>query len=247
MKITATIITLNEEKNIADCLASLDFVDEIVVVDSGSTDRTEEICRSHPKLRFVCQEWLGYGKQKNRAAELAVNDIILNVDADERVSDQLRKSILTADFGSADAFRVARENYFGKCWIRHCGWYPDYTTRLYDRRNSAFNESSVHESLQVAGSVETLAGHLVHYTYRDISDYLARMDRYSTLAAEEYQRVGRKAGVVRMFVSPIVTFLKMYIVRLGFLDGHHGLVLSMLYAFYTFCKYAKLSAQKVQE
>lgn len=241
MSISATIITLNEEKNIADCLASLDFVDEIIVLDSGSSDQTEALCRLDPRVRFYHQKWLGYGKQKNRAAELAQHDLILNVDADERVSPPLRRSIEQFDSSSFAAARMARENYFGRRWVRHCGWYPDYSTRLYDRRRCSFSERAVHESLQTSGVIATLSGHLLHYTYAGVSDYLARMNSYSTLAAEEYQRRGKTAGLFRMLVKPVATFTKMYLLRRGFLDGRIGLVLSLLYAVYTFCKYAKLS------
>ncbi len=247
MPISATIITLNEEKNIGDCLASLDFVDEIIVLDSGSSDQTEELCRVHSKVRFYHQDWLGYGGQKNRAAELAQNDLILNLDADERVSPELRRSIEQFDSRSFAAARMARENYFGRHWIRHCGWYPDYSTRLYDRCTCSFSERAVHESLQTDGAVDTLAGHLVHYTYNGVSDYLERMNRYSTLAAEEYHRAGKTAGLFQMLIKPVATFIKMYLLRRGFLDGRIGLVLSLLYAVYTFCKYAKLSELNVEQ
>jgi len=247
MPISATIITLNEGDNIADCLAALDFVDEIIVLDSGSSDQTEELCRAYPKVRFYHQDWLGYGRQKNRAAELARHDLILNVDADERVSPQLRRSIEQFDSSSFAAARMARENYFGRRWIRHCGWYPDYSIRLYDRRRCSFSERAVHESLQTAGAVATLAGNLVHYTYNGVGDYLERMNRYSTLAAEEYHRAGKTAGLLRMLVKPVATFIKMYLLRRGFLDGRTGLVLSLLYAVYTFCKYAKLSELNAEE
>ena len=241
MRISATVITLNEERNIADCLASLAWTDEIIVVDSGSTDRTEELCRTHPKVKFFTQEWHGYGKQKNRAAELATHDWILNLDADERITPELRQSIECADAKTFTAAAMARENYFGKRWIKHCGWYPDYTTRLYDRRKCAFSERVVHECLEHDGQVKTLAGNLQHFTYADISDYLQRMDRYSTLAAAEMHKSGTTIGSPGLIVKPLATFIKMYFIRKGFLEGFFGLVLSMLYAQYTFCKYAKLA------
>jgi glycosyltransferase involved in cell wall biosynthesis len=241
MKPTATIITRNEERNIGDCLASLDFVDEIVVVDSGSTDRTEDICRANPKVRFYQQEWLGYGKQKNLAASLAGQEWILNLDADERVSPALRRSIENAGTDSFAAARMARENYFGRRWIKYCGWYPDYTVRLYDRRRCRFSERLVHESLEHDGRPATLDGNLVHHTYADIADYLRRMDSYSTLAAQELHRAGKTAGACSLLIKPCATFTKMYIIRKGFLEGFSGLVLSLLYAQYTFCKYAKLA------
>ncbi len=241
LKLSATIITRNEEKNIGDCLASLAFVDEIVVVDSGSTDGTEAICRTNPKVRFIRQEWLGFGKQKNFAASLAQHDWILNIDADERVSEQLRHTIEQADRTSFSAARMARENYFGKRWIRHCGWYPDYTCRLYDRRICHFSERLVHESLDHDGRVATLDGNLIHFTYEGISDYLRRMDSYSTLSAQELFKSGKTTGIASLMLKPLATFIKMYIIRRGFLEGYAGLTLSLLYAQYTFCKYAKLA------
>jgi glycosyltransferase involved in cell wall biosynthesis len=240
MKLSATIITRDEEKNIGDCLASLDFVHEIIVVDSGSTDRTKEICRAHPKVKFFTQEWLGYGKQKNRAAELAKHDWILNLDADERVTPTLRQSIGNADTKTFTAARIARENYFGTRWIRHCGWYPDYNYRLYNRNQCRFSERIVHETLEHDGNTATLEGNLIHFTYENISDYLLRMDSYSTLSAQEMFKSGKKTGIASLMFKPLATFVKMYIIKRGFLGGYAGLTLSLLYAQYTFCKYAKL-------
>jgi len=240
MKLSATIITLNEERNIGNCLASLDFVDEIVVVDSGSKDCTEQICRANPKVRFFHQEWLGYGRQKNFAADQALNNWILNIDADERVSLSLLRSIENMETTAFSAARMARENYFGNRWIKYCGWYPNFTVRLYDRNCCRFNERLVHESLEHNGRIVTLAGNLQHYTYQNIADYLQRMDRYSTLAAQEMFRRQKNTGTLALLFRPIATFIKMYIIRKGFLEGSFGLVLSLLYAQYTFCKYAKL-------
>ncbi|HEY5975309.1 MAG TPA: glycosyltransferase family 2 protein [Geobacteraceae bacterium] len=237
--LSATIIVRNEERNIGDCLASLDFVDEIIVVDSGSSDRTESICRANPLVRFQSLPWEGFGRQKNLAAGLASHDWILNLDADERVTPELRSAILAADRDRYAAFRFARENYFGTQWIRHCGWYPDYNTRLYDRRQASFSERVVHETLTCQGEVGTLGGHLRHYTYRDIADYVARMDRYSTLAAEELVRAGKKPGLLSILGRPVWTFVRMYLLKGGVLEGYTGLLLSILYAQYTFLKYGK--------
>lgn len=243
MQISATIISLNEADNIRDCLESLQFVDEIIVVDSGSTDRTEEICRSFPNVRFFHQSWLGYGKQKNYAANLAQYDWILNLDADERVSVPLRQSIEQTVFVDFSAARMARENYFGDCWIKYCGWYPDYNTRLYNRRQCKFSERLVHETLECEGVIATLHGNLVHRSYRNISDYIQRMDRYSSLAAQELVSNGKTPGLIAMIVHSSAMFVKMYFLRRGFLQGGVGLLLSVLYAQYTFCKYAKAREQ----
>jgi (heptosyl)LPS beta-1,4-glucosyltransferase len=239
MNISATIITLNEEKNIGDCLASLDWASEIIVVDSGSRDRTKEICLAHPKVRFYEHAWEGFGRQKNLAASLAGSDWVLNVDADERVSAELKASIVNDDFDSVDGFRIARENYFGNRMIKYCGWYPDYNLRLYDRRKCAFGERAVHEAVECKGEIGTLKGNLIHYTYEDVSDYLRRMERYSTLAAGQMIADGRRPGVIDVIVRPFYTFVKMYLLKRGVLEGYIGFVLSFLYAVYTFCKYAK--------
>jgi glycosyltransferase involved in cell wall biosynthesis len=238
-KISATIITLNEERNIGDCLASLDFADEIIVIDSGSSDRTAEICQTHRKVRFIPHTWEGFGKQKNFAASQAVNDWVLNIDADERVTPELRDSIARAAAGEATAFRMARENYFGGRWIRYCGWYPNYSTRLYYRHTCRFLEKAVHESLTYEGSVGTLAGNLKHFTYTGITDYLARMNKYSSLAAEELLKAGKNPGTAALLFKPVFTFFKMFVLKRGFLEGTHGFQLSVLYSAYTFAKYAK--------
>jgi (heptosyl)LPS beta-1,4-glucosyltransferase len=239
MKITATIITRNEESFIGECLASLDFADEIVVVDSGSTDRTAEICRAHARVRFHQNAWPGYGVQKNLAASLAANDWIFNIDADERVSPGLRESLSRVDPAGAPCYKVARENYFGGRWIRRCGWYPDFNKRLYDRRECAFSEKVVHESLECRGKIGTLQGNLVHKTYTGVSDYLKRMELYSGLAAQELVKAGKRPGLLHLVFKPFFTFCKMYFLKLGFLEGYTGFLLSMLYSHYTFYKYGK--------
>ncbi|BDV42547.1 glycosyl transferase [Geotalea uraniireducens] len=239
--ISATIIARNEERNIGACLASLDFVAEIVVVDSGSSDRTEEICRADPRVRYYHHEWRGFGAQKNFAADQATHDWLLNIDADERVSPELRASILNADPTRCDGYRVARENYFGGRRIRHCGWYPDYNLRLYNRQRCRFGDRLVHEAVECPGPVGTLAGNLIHFTYAGIADYLQRMDRYSTLAAAEAVKERRRCpGLLAVVGRSLFTFFKMYILKRGILDGADGFQLSVLYACYTFAKYAKI-------
>lgn len=238
-KVSATIITLNEEANIRGLLETLDWVDEIIVSDSGSTDRTVDICRDFGATVFT-DDWLGFGGQKNLCAERASNLWVLNLDADERVTPELKESIGRALKDPLSGYRMARKNYFGGRWIRYCGWYPDYHLRLYRKDHGAFNEREVHEGVRVRGPVGTLKGDILHYSYRDISDYLLRMDRYSTLAASQMYKEGRRASAIDILFRPKVMFLKMYVLKLGFLEGDFGLILSSLYSSYTTAKYIKL-------
>jgi glycosyltransferase involved in cell wall biosynthesis len=240
-KVSVTIITLNEEAKIGDCLSSVAWADEVIVSDSGSTDRTVEICRDHGATVYE-DEWHGFGAQKNLCAERAGNDWVLNVDSDERVTPGLRDEIERTLSGAAveSGYLIPRKNYFGDRWIRRCGWYPDHNLRLYRKDRGRFSERKVHEAVEVDGPTGRLENPLVHLTYADVSDYLRRMDRYSTLAAEQMLSSGRRAGVTDLLLRPPFTFLKMYVLRGGFLEGVHGVMLSALYSCYTLSKYAKL-------
>lgn len=240
--LSVVIITLNEEENIGGCLQSVAWADEIVVVDSGSTDRTVDICRKYTDKVFV-EGWKGYGRQKNLAIERVKGGWILNVDADERVTPGLREEIedvLRGKRSGYDGFYIPRKNFFMGRWIKRCGWYPDYTLRLFKKGKGCFNERKVHEAVRVEGDTGYLKHPLEHYTYKGVSDYLRRMERYSSLAAEEMLKEGKKTGLFDLLIRPGLTFLKMYLLKLGFLEGYRGLILSGLYASYTFSKYARL-------
>ncbi len=238
--ISVTIIALNEEDNIRECLESVKWADEIIVSDSGSSDRTAGICReAGAKVYF--DAWSGFGKQKNLCAGRARNNFILNIDADERITPELKEEILkAAESGDKAGYYIPRMNFFGERWIRHCGWYPDYNLRLYRKDMGGFSERRVHESVIVNGPKGYLKNPMVHRTYRDISDYLKRMERYSTLAARQMLDEGKSAGLIDMSLRPPFTFFKMFVLKRGFLEGTTGFVLSAFYAFYTFAKYAKL-------
>lgn len=243
-RLSVTIIALNEEARIRDCLESVSWADEVLVSDSGSTDRTVEICREYG-ARVFTDEWLGFGRQKNLVGDRASGDWILNIDADERVSPDLKDEILRAlESDGRAGYLVPRKNFFGGKWIRHCGWWPDYNLRLYRKGAGRFIDRYVHEKVVVNGRTERLSAPLVHMTYRDVSDYLKRMEKYSSLAAEEMLNSGRDAGLTDIFFRPTYTFFKMYVLRRGFLDGTAGVVLSILYASYTLAKYAKLWEMK---
>lgn len=240
-RISVTIICLNEEANIRDCLESVRWADEIIVSDSGSTDRTREICAEYGAVVHA-DAWLGFGAQKNLCASRARGEWILNIDSDERVTPELRDEILAvvAAASGANGYYMPRRNYFGSRRVRHCGWWPDYNLRLYRAGAGRWLERRVHEAVEVSGTTGRLKGALEHRTYKDIADYLQRMQRYSTLAAKEMREEGRRASVSDLLFRPFFTFFKMYVLKLGFLDGALGIMLSWLYASYTLSKYAKL-------
>jgi glycosyltransferase involved in cell wall biosynthesis len=240
MKITATIITLNEERNIARAIESLRCCNEILVVDSGSADRTVELAEKHG-ARVVESPWPGYATQKNYAAEKASNDWILSIDADEVVSEALDAEIwqLKRNGATYDAYTMPRlAQYLGR-WILHCGWYPDRKIRLYDRRKAKWTGKFVHESLQVSGRIGHLESNLLHFTCDSLSEHLKTMDRYTTLAAEELVSQKTKVRLRHMIFDPAWTLTRTYFLQRGFLDGLEGLTIAYMAAFYTFLKYAK--------
>lgn len=241
MKLTATVITHNESSNIAGALQSVSWADEIVVVDSRSTDDTVAIAERHG-ARVVVRDWPGYSAQKNHAAEIASHDWILSLDADERVTPALATEIqdLLKAGPRARGYRIPRVSHYLGRWIRSTDWYPDYQLRLYDRRAGRWNGRSVHESVALDGTPEKLRAELQHFPYRDISEHLATIDRYTTLAAAEWHARGRRTSALAALVSPRFAFLRNYILRGGFRDGEAGLLVSVLNSYYVFLKYAKL-------
>jgi glycosyltransferase involved in cell wall biosynthesis len=240
MKISATIITCDEERNIARAIESLRCCDEIVVVDSGSVDRTVEIA-AKLGARVIESPWPGYAKQKNLAASKAAYDWILSLDADEALSEALEAEIwhLKKNGPGCDAYTMPRmAQYLGR-WILHSGWYPDRKVRLYDRRKATWVGDFVHESVQVEGSVGHLQSNLLHHTCESISEHLRSMDRYTTLAAQEVVSNKQKVIWPNLILEPGWTFFQTYFLKLGFLDGLEGLMIAYMAATYTFLKYAK--------
>ncbi len=240
MKITATIITLDEERNIARAIESLRCSDEILILDSGSVDRTVELAR---KLgaRVIEAGWRGYAGQKNWAAEQASNDWILSLDADEALSEALESEILNLKKTGPryDAYTMPRlARYLGR-WILHSGWYPDRKVRLYDRRKAQWVGGFVHEAVQVEGRVGHLDSNLLHFTCDSLSEHLKTLDRYTTLAAQELAARQLRVPLSRMIVDPAWTFVKTYVIQRGFLDGLEGLIIAYMASFYTFLKYSK--------
>jgi glycosyltransferase involved in cell wall biosynthesis len=241
MRLSAAIITLNEERNVARVVESLRCCDEIVIVDSGSTDRTVEIARE----LGVCvleNPWPGYAAQKNFAAEHCSNDWILSLDADESLSEALEGDIwqIKKNGPRFDAYTMPRmAQYLGR-WILHSGWYPDRKVRLYDRRRARWTGDFVHESVAVEGTVGHLESNLLHFTCNSLSEHLKTMDRYTTLAAEQLVFQGKQVGWRQLLLNPPWTFFRTYFLSAGFLDGPEGLAIAYMAAFYNFLKYAKV-------
>jgi glycosyltransferase involved in cell wall biosynthesis len=241
-KVSVTVITLNEAANLAACLDSVRWADEIVVVDSGSTDDTVAIARRYTD-HVVVTAWPGYVAQKNAAAARAGHDWILSLDADERVSPALAtelRAILAGPEPAAAGFRLPRVTFHLGRWIRATDWFPDYQLRLYDRRRARWTGRHVHESVKADGAVADLRGELQHYAYRDIAHHLRTMDRYTTLAARQMHEDGRRASWVDLTLHPVAAFLRNYLLRRGFTLGMAGLVISLMNAGYVGLKYAKL-------
>lgn len=240
-KLSVAVITKNEASNITAALESVAWADEILVVDSHSTDDTVAIARRFTG-RVVVRDWEGYGVQKNYAASVAQHDWILSLDADERVSPALASEIQTLlrNEPAHRGYRIPRVAFHLGRWIRSTDWYPDYQLRLYDRRKAQWDARLVHESMRVDGTVGTLKGELQHYAYRDLSHHLQTIDRYTTLAARQMLAQGRRASMFDVVVHPPLAFLRNYVLKLGIRDGLAGLVISAMNAFYVFMKFAKL-------
>jgi glycosyltransferase involved in cell wall biosynthesis len=241
VKLTVTVITRNEASNIAEALESVSWADEIVVVDARSTDETVAIAQRHA-TRVEVRDWPGYSAQKNHAAELASHDWILSIDADERVTRELAAEIraVLQEEPPARGYRIPRvTRYLGR-WIRSTDWYPDYQLRLYDRRAGRWNGRRVHESVALDGAPGVLRHELQHHAYRDISHHLATIDRYTTLAAEQWMQEGRRTTAFGALTHARLAFARNYILRRGFTDGAAGLLVSSLNSYYVFLKFAKL-------
>ena len=242
MKISAmNIVALNEERNIARAITSLRAcADEIVVVDSGSSDRTREIASSLG-ARVIEEPWPGYAAQKNFAASVAANSWILSIDADEELTPALAEEIiaLKTQAPQFDAWTMPRlARYLGR-WIRHSGWYPDRKVRLYHRDRAAWHGDYVHESVQVSGATGHLNSDLLHFTCDSIAQHLRTLDRYTSLAAQQLAASGKPIPLYRLLIDPPWTFLRSYFLQRGFLDGTHGFLIAVMAGFYTFTKYSK--------
>ena len=238
--VSAVLIIRNAAAQLEDCLASLGFADEILIVDSGSDDGSLGIAERHGS-RVLQKGWLGFGRQKQFAVEQAANDWVLCVDADERVSSELAASIAAALAApQSPVYRMARRNHFLGRWLAHGEGYPDWSPRLFDRREARWSDDPVHEKVLYAVTPGTLEGDLLHESATDLADYLAKQNRYTTLAARQLLERGQRAGPAALLLSPLVRFVKMYFFRLGFLDGVPGLIHISIGCMNSFLKYAKL-------
>lgn len=239
-RLSVIIITNNEEKNLRRCLESVRFADEIIVNDSGSTDATVEIARSMG-CQVFCTKFSGFGAAKQAALEKASGDWVLSIDADEVIDDELRKSIESAISGNGvGAYWINRKSQFLGSWIMHSGWYPDYVIRLFRRDKAHFSDDLVHEQVVSDCDSARLAGHMLHYTDPDISHHLRKLDRYTTLSAQILADRGKSFHWWHLIVKPIAIWVKMFILKGGFLDGMAGFVLAGLSAYHVYVKYAKL-------
>jgi glycosyltransferase involved in cell wall biosynthesis len=239
--ISAVLITKNEEAHIGRALRSVEFADEVVVLDGESTDGTVEVCRA-AGARVELKPWGGFVAQKNAVTEMAAGDWVLSLDADEEVTPELRAEILrvVSDPGGREGFLIPRKNHYLGRWIRHCGWYPDHQLRLWRRGRGRWVGGSVHEHVEVDGSFGRLSAALNHFSYDSIAAHLERMNRYAGLIARDRFEQGKRAGFAGLLFAAPWQFFRIYFLRAGFLDGLPGLIVSAMGAYYAFLKKAKL-------
>ncbi|MGL4403108.1 MAG: glycosyltransferase family 2 protein [Fusobacteriaceae bacterium] len=242
MGLSVAMMTFNEENNLDRTLISLrDLADEIVIVDSGSTDGTEQIAKKH-KAKFITQKWLGYGKQRNFAIESSTNEWILCIDADEELTDELYEKIKKIIKNSEDrnVYEINRISVcFGKV-LKHGGWGKSYAVRLFKKEMGRFNDNTVHENFQTSAPLIKINESLLHHSYLTLEDYFAKFNRYTTEGALDYYKKGKKTNLFQIVFNPLYKFLRMYIFRLGFLDGIEGFLIAVTSALYSMVKYFKL-------
>jgi glycosyltransferase involved in cell wall biosynthesis len=240
--ISACIITYNEEKNIDACLESISWVNEIIVVDSMSTDGTVERCRRYTD-RVYQKEWQGHVKQKNYALQFARNEWVLCLDADERVSPELRQEIetcLSRECNATDGFFFPRHSYYLGRWINHGGWYPDYKLRLFKKAKGRWGGRDPHDRVVLDGVSEYMKSDLLHYVYRNLSHQLQTVDSFSSITASIMAAEGARFSLFRLAIHPLFKFFGTYVIKRGFMDGLPGFIISVASSFYVFLRYAKL-------
>lgn len=246
--ISTAIITLNEEDNILRALESVSWTDEVVVIDTGSSDQTIDLCREWG-ARIIAGKFDGYVSSKNRAMRQTRGKWVLSLDADEEVTPELRAEIeqIIHDAAAKDGYRMPRKNHYLGRWVRHCGWYPDYQVRLWKQGSGRWVGGSVHERVEVDGEVGTTSAALNHFTYNSLDDHIIRMNKYATLHAKDRYASGKRANALHLFLTPFFQFIKLYFLRLGILDGMHGLMVSGMGTYYSYLKKAKLIELQMKE
>ncbi|MDI6807542.1 MAG: glycosyltransferase family 2 protein [Candidatus Eisenbacteria bacterium] len=246
-KISATVICYNEEEKIEACLGSLRWADEIIVIDSGSTDKTLEIAGRFTDKLFS-GPWPGYGEQKNKAIQKASYDWILSIDADERVTDELAREVRKAldENAACDGFFIPRKTFYCGKWIRHCGWYPDRKLRLFKKTKGRWSPG-LHERVILNGKAGDLSANILHESFTSIGEHIRTIENFTSIAARELRDSGKKARLFDLLVRPGAAFFKMYFVKRGFLDGFEGFLVSILSSFHVFLKYSKLGLIEREE
>jgi glycosyltransferase involved in cell wall biosynthesis len=237
--LSVVLIVKNEAARLEACLASVAWADEIVVLDSGSTDGTVAIARRFTD-KVVSAEWSGFGALKNKALGLATRDWILSLDADEQVSPELREEIQQAMRGSRDGYEIPRLSYYCGRYMKHGGWWPDPVVRLVRRGRGRFTEDPVHERLVIDGPVGRLEAPLIHHSYDDFDQVLDKLNRYSSIAAQSMLERGKRAGLLTAIVHGAWSFVRTYFLQLGFLDGRQGFMLAVTNAEHSYYRYLKL-------
>jgi glycosyltransferase involved in cell wall biosynthesis len=239
--LSVAIITKNEEEKLPDCLKSVSFADEIVVVDSGSVDETVKIAKDFGCKVFI-EEWKGFGPQKKSAIRKCKNEWVLIIDADERVPMETEREIIKIinNVDTADAYSFPRKNYYRDKWIRHCGWWPDFVIRLFKKSKGTVDDAIVHESVKVDGKVQKVTSPLIHYPIKDLKSVIDKINLYSSLGADNLYLNKKNVSTFTAFLLGITAFLKFYILKLGIFDGYEGFVISFSHAVNTCYKYLKL-------
>lgn len=249
--LSAVLIVKNEEAALSECLQGLVWADELVVVDAGSTDATVEIAKKYTDKVYIEADWPGYGPQRQRAQNYASSDWVVMIDADEHVTPELRDAIKFAVTNNDQnkVYALPRLSWVFGRFIRHSGWYPDYVVRLYPRNKAAYGDEMVHEKLHFPDSLDVikLKGDLLHYTYRDLEHYLVKSAGYAAAWAQQREAKGKRTSLLQGFWHGLACFIRMYILRLGFLDGRQGLLLAILSAHSTFVKYADLWVKRQEQ
>ncbi len=242
MSLSVILITKNEEANLKDCLESVSFANEIIVVDSQSSDKTQEIAQSFGAKLEITSDWPGFGPQKNRALNLATQEWVLSIDADERVTPKLKEEILAviSSKDAANCYAIPRSSWYCGRFMKHSGWYPDYVDRLFKRGTAKFSDHLVHERLLPDGPVAKLKNHFLHYSFRDFSQVLKKVDAYSTASAEQAYLKGKRSSVGKAIGHGLWAFFRTYFLRRGFLDGSQGLALAISNAEGTYYRYIKI-------